>query len=74
MRATPNWETSPAEILFYFLYKPPIDPAQLQLMRAELTKLVDKIAWTDAYRWEMESKFVLSRARGHHRARLTRKA
>ena len=47
------------EILFYFLFKPPIDPAQLQLMRAELTKLVDKIAWTDAYRWEMDSKYLL---------------
>lgn len=59
VRATPNWDANPAEILFYFLFKPPIDPAQLQLMRAELTKLVDKIAWTDAYRWEMDSKFLL---------------
>ena len=59
MRATPNWETNPAEILFYFLYKPPIDPAQLQLMHTELTKLVDKIAWDDGYRWEMDGKFLL---------------
>lgn len=60
VRATPNWDTSPAEILFYFLFEPPIDPDRLQLMRAELAKLVDKIAWTDDYRWETDSKFILA--------------
>ncbi len=59
VRATPNWDANPAQILFYFIFEPPIDPAQLQLMRTELTKLVDKIAWTDAYRWEMDTKFLL---------------
>lgn len=59
VRAAPNWDANPVDILFYFLFDPPIEPAQLQLMRAELTKLVEKIAWTGAYRWEMESKFLL---------------
>jgi hypothetical protein len=55
VRATPNWDANPAEILFYFLF----EPAQLQLMRTELTKLVDKIAWGDSYRWEMDNKYIL---------------
>jgi hypothetical protein len=59
VRAAPNWDANPADILFYFLFEPPIDPAQLQLMRTELTKLVDKIAWGDGYRWEMDGKYVL---------------
>lgn len=59
VRATPNWDATPAEILFYFIFEPPINPVQLQLMRTELTKLVDKIAWTDAFRWEMENKYAL---------------
>ncbi len=41
VRATPNWDTHPTDILFYFLFDPSIEPAQLQLMRAELTKLAD---------------------------------
>lgn len=59
VRATPNWDANPADILLYFLFDPPVEPAHLQLMRAELTKLVDKITWTDGYRWEMEGKFLL---------------
>lgn len=60
VRAIPNWDANPAEILFYFIYEPPIDHNLSQTIRAELDKLVAKIGWPDEYRWQMEGKYILA--------------
>lgn len=56
VRAAPNWNANPAEVLFYFIVDPETDSKQREAMATELDKLLAKIDLPSSYRWPAEAK------------------